>query len=252
MPYKRKTLVAIQPEATEIKQNTAVLESERLLNEVLSNLTEKEQEIIKTETIEFMAARTRAGMSYLAMGNHLQNAQLILEPKGLFIQYLRCLPNIAQATAYRMIYAYQNATKALPTATLHVAMAEGHKLISNEKGGSYSPAYREAVKDVTKRLGPPPDKSVHKAHEWLSEVLLTKRKLARQSEKKEVDPAERLAALEQRVVITYQKALKQLPEDDRRDFAGKVIGMLTTLSAFPVYKVKPVAVPKSFGLAAAA
>ena len=234
MPKKKQDALALSTE------QGVTLTDEARLKDLISGLRAPDRESVIEATEAFLSARSSAGMFYLEMGKQLAVCQDAL--KGKFLDYLKCLPHLSQATAYRMIWAYENAQKALPEATLKVAMEGGYKLISREKGGQFSEAYAGAVKNVTEKIGAPPADDPEKAKEWLTEVLREKRRLA--VKEKPEPPTE--DELRDACLRPFARALERLSEEDRPEFASKVLGTMLSLANLPRSKITPRPIPKEF------
>lgn len=175
-------------------------------------------------------------MSTLAIGEHLERVREILEPQEKFITYLKALPNFSQATAYRMIWTWQNAQKVLPAVTLRVAMVGGfNRIISNEKDGGWAKPYQQAVKNLTERLGKPPDDDTTAAHNWLVELMKEKRTVNKTAAR--AAPAR--STLEINVVKQFVRTLKRVPMNEQPEFIQHVVGYILKMTGFPYYKAKP-------------
>ena len=198
------------------------------VRELVEGLDRQEQELVLSETTEFYRARQAGMLSYLEMGKHLQAVRAVLEPHELWKKYANGLPNMGIATAYRYINAWENAQKALPLGTLRVVARDGYRLIETSKNGGLKPAFAEAVKAVTKEIGPAPDKETE-AVNWLQAVVTKKRQMAKT---KPVDAHKRfsMARLVRRVVGVVKPILAKLPDDRRAAFVQRVIDELMSLS----------------------
>src|SRR4051812_10694774 len=84
------------------------------VRELVADLGTTERETVLNETTEFFRARQSGMLSYLSMGEHLARVRDVLEPHELWKKYASALPNMGIATAYRMIWAWENAQNALP------------------------------------------------------------------------------------------------------------------------------------------
>ena len=104
---------------------------------------------------------------------------------------------------------------------MKVALAEGHRLVSNEKGKDFAGLYGKAVERVKARLGPPPEDSVAQAHKWLEEVAKEKKAIASSEHKRARGFGVRKLVM--RVVSVFTVVLKHVPETKRRAFTENVI-----------------------------
>lgn len=193
---------------------------------LMEGLSAQEQELVIEETREFYRARQAGMMSFLDMGQHLAKVRDVLEPKKLWKRYAGSLPNMGIASAYRMIWAWENAQRVLPAATLRVAARDGYRIIEAVKDGGFKPDVERAIKDVTKELGPAPE-SEKEAEDWLRAVVKRKRQLS-----KPVD-AQRVGVVGQarRVTGLFKRLLARLPEGKRAAFAQRVIDELMSAAS---------------------
>lgn len=236
--YKRKTQIELVP-STGITV-PRLTEIEQILTDVAVGARNK----VLAETKAFYQAKHAAGLSYLAMGQHLSVIRDTLEPLEKWKLYINLLPNITQATAYRMIWASENAERALPKATREVAITDGYKLISSKKDETFAPGYEAAVKQVTKELGPAPERSEDEARKWLTAVMQAKRKL--RSARSSASTTVTIETQEARIIGDVERAIAALPEDNRAEFGLRVAGMIMNLCHVAAYKVKPIAVPSHY------
>lgn len=221
MAYQRKTKLNL------VSGEERSLPSLVTVQDLVKELDKSEQETVLAETTEFYRARQNGMMSYLGMGQHLARVRDILEPHELWKKYASSLPNMGQATAYRMIWAWENANRTLPEATVRVAAREGFRLISSVKGDTFTEPYAKAVKKVERQLGPAPNDEV-KAGEWLRAVQTEKRKLSKAGRPKDARKYS-LTGRVKRVVALTQRIMVGLPDDRQRLFLDKVIEGVDTL-----------------------
>lgn len=235
--YRRKSSARshVMPQRSTLLSPTA-------LEEIIRDLSVRDQKLVLNETTEFLAARAAGARSYLEMGRHLERVQQVLEPTGKFLAYIQCVPNLSQATAYRNIWAWQNAQRLLPPATREEAMTMGIKLISWEKDGDFTPQFKRAIAKVEREMGLPPDKDHKKAEAWLHRLLEVKREL---SPKTRIFHPENASI---RLLRAFQHFLDRIPPEDRRDAAARLIGMFVRLSGVPLAQVRPVALPTGYSM----
>ena len=115
-------------------------------------------------TSELREAFTSIRVGFLKIGSLLSEAEMIMKPRGMWVQYLNSWPNFKQAQAYRYINGYQIAQKHYPPAVLDVILSTGMDLIGTKDRpyGKYT--------DVIKRLPPPKDADAGKAVAWCNKV----------------------------------------------------------------------------------
>lgn len=89
------------------------------------------------------------GQAKVAIGEHLERLQGILEPHNVFQKFLKQF-QFSKRTAYRYIAGYKNAKAALPEVVLKAAMARGINIVGDTDAKPLG-AYTEAVKTL-----PPP------------------------------------------------------------------------------------------------
>ena len=208
------------------------------MEEFLKDLSVRDAKTVETETREFLNARFEGQRSYLAMGQHLERIQAVLEPAGKFLTFLGYLPNVSQATAYRMIWAWQNAQRVLPDATLQAAMLQGYKLISWQKDGGFTAQYEKAIAKVEREIGPPPAHDLNRAHKWLARVAEVKREMSPKT--RVFDPEKGSISL----IRGFQRWLGRLPRPERGKAAERLLGQMMRVAE--VAQVKPVSLPKTY------
>lgn len=208
------------------------------LEKVLEGVHGDDKATVIEETQALLAARGDAGMSSLSMGEHLEKVRRILEPQEKFLDYLKALPRFSQATAYRMIWSWENAQRILSPVTLRVAMVEGYnRIISNEKGGDWATPFKQAAKNVISRIGNPPEDTTENAHAWLAELMKEKRVLS----KAQTRGSPPKSVTEVLFVKRFLQTLKRIPLAEQQEFVQHVIGMILKATNFPSYKAKPAA-----------
>ncbi len=200
------------------------------VRELVKELKQDEVDVVVTETKEFFRERQTGILSYIAMGGHLAKVREVLEPHKMWKDYANSLPSMGIATAYRYIWAWENA-QALPPATLRIVARDGVRLLSMEKGKGIAPKFEQAVKAVTKEVGPAPDNEIE-ATRWLHAVVEKKRVLAKTKPK----DAHRNGMQGQlkRVMLTVKRAMKKVPGDRRGQFLQKVIDGLLAMGSVKI------------------
>lgn len=88
-------------------------------------LSPDEQTAVKTETAGVLAARLLEGKSKIAIGQHLLNLRVILEPKRMFVAFLKHSFHMSQASGYRYINLYELGESLLPAPVLEAAITRG-------------------------------------------------------------------------------------------------------------------------------
>lgn len=100
--------------------------------EWFTTLTATEQSIIRRETDGLGNAMIRFGMGKIAIGEHLSRIREILEPKSLWVKYLRTLNAFSIATAFRYIQTYESAKGMLDAPVLRIVMQKGLNVIDGD------------------------------------------------------------------------------------------------------------------------
>lgn len=209
-----------------MKKLLSMPDTQSKVNEFAAALDEAARKTVTVHTEAFLANRATYAQSELAMGEHLKALRDVLEPLGKWKAYLSLLPNLSQASAYRYIWRWENATRVLPPATLKVAAAEGFKLISFQKGKEFAPGYDKAFQRVVKRIGKPPAEDEAKARVFLDTVL-EETKRVRKRPKKAVDEN----ALRERVLKVFRSALARLPQARHFSFVQSVVAEIAVKAA---------------------
>lgn len=133
-------------------------------------LDEQEQKAVKTEGEQLAIALLNNGRSRLAIGEHLTNIQSVLEPKKLFVKFLKNF-HFSVKTAYRYMNGFKNAKRELPEKILSAAMARGYNMIGESEKkplGVYTSAVRQ--------LPPPSNPTPEQANQWLDSVEQVRKK----------------------------------------------------------------------------
>lgn len=122
------------------------------------------REKMQTITLGLRDAFTSVRVGFLKIGSLLSEAEMIMKPRGLWVNYLNSFPNFKQAQAYRYINGFQIAQKNYPPAVLDVVLSTGMDLIGTKDRpfGKYQ--------DVVKQLPPPKDDDAGKAVAWCNKV----------------------------------------------------------------------------------
>lgn len=191
-----------------------------------SSLNETEQATIKQETQGLEADITQQGKTNLSIGQHLLAIRPILEPKRMFVAYLRNF-RFSRATAYRYIDQYQAVSERLPAQVVNIAIAKG---FTNIKPAS--------IEEVPMPKTENPEKIV----EWLGKV----EKMRKPTPREETYDSEiLLKECYNFVHIRFQR----LPNVGRTRPAWmkKLCGMLMTeLGVAGDQSISPVAIPSEY------
>lgn len=147
-------------------------------------------------------AFTSVRVGFLKIGALLSEAEMIMKPRGMWVQYLNSWPNFKQAQAYRYINGYLIAQKAYPPAVLDVILSTGMDLIGTKDRpyGKYT--------DVVKKLPPPKDADAGKALAWCNKVEAA----YASSRKKENKGAVNTQDLLKDAFLSITKKYHQVPE----------------------------------------
>lgn len=208
-----------------------------------SDLDQKTQTILETETQALGAALSNVVTSRLAAGEHLARVQAELAPRRLFFKYLK-LVNLKRSWANNQIQAARNAKDSglLPELALKVAAARNMPMMGIDPKlplGVYT--------SIVKRNPPPKTEDTHKLNLWLDEV----EELRKRRERNEIpyakseDPEVLLKACYRFINVRMRK----LPRNSktRRAFVDKLFGyVLADLGISSDVSFSPQARPQDF------
>lgn len=135
-------------------------------------LSTKEQDVVKTEGEQLAVSLLNYGRSRLAIGEHLLRIKEVLEPKQLFVKFLRSF-HFSVKTAYRYMNGFENAKRELPDEILQGAMARGYNMIGEAKDKPLG-IYTEAVKQLPPPVAP---KNAEQVNAWLDSVEQVRKKV---------------------------------------------------------------------------
>lgn len=170
-----------------------------------------------TNNLRQAFADVRAG--FLRIGKELSEAEMILKPRNLWVQYLNSFPNFKQAQAYRYINGYLVAQKHYPPAILDVILSTGMDMIGTKDRpfGKYQ--------EIVKLLPPPKDADSGKAVAWCNQV----EKKYRESKKRENKTVDAVS-LQRDAFLAVTKKYHQVPEKKQlqwiRNLMGYILGSL--------------------------
>lgn len=159
----------------------------------------KEKMMTITSGLREAFASVRVG--FLKIGSLLSEAEMIMKPRGLWVNYLNSFPNFKQAQAYRYINGYMIAQKNYPPAVLDVVLSTGMDLIGTKDRpfGKYQ--------DVVKQLPPPKDDDSGKALAWCNRVEAAYKE-SRKKENKVVNSKD----LQKQAFLSVMRAYGKVPE----------------------------------------
>jgi hypothetical protein len=204
------------------------------------SLEPEEQDVVVEQGRLLAEALVDNSRSSLAIGEHLTKLQEVLEPKRMFVKFLKNF-HFSQRTAYRYMTAYQYAKEKLPDLALKLAAARGMNFVgySAEKPlGVYT--------EVVKRLPPPETNSRREIQEWLEEIdERTKARRKRAKTPRLGDPDELLEQVYRFIHLRVQ----QLPghHKTRGSFLRSIVGMLMTeLGLGTPQSFSPASIPDTF------
>jgi hypothetical protein len=173
-----------------------------------------EQKAVKTEGEHLAVALLNHGRSRLAIGEHLLNIQKVLEPKNLFVKFLKNF-HFSTKTAYRYMNGFKNAQRELPESVLSAAMARGYNMIGDSEQkplGIYTSAVRQ--------LPPPANPTAEQANQWLDSVEQVRKK-TRSTPAPEFAPEQEAAAVDPELLLKecyrfIENRFKKLPDNARQ------------------------------------
>lgn len=125
-----------------------------------AKLDADEQKVVKQESDAVIEARKLEGKSKAAIGLHLRKLRDILEPKRIFVSYLKFCFRMSKATAYRYMELSELAEKILPAPVLEAAIIRGtpinvkhieHNPPPNTNNPQKIEAYLETLEQLPKR-----------------------------------------------------------------------------------------------------
>lgn len=182
-------------------------------------LNPQEQTAVIGESQLLGTALLAFGQSRMAVGQHLEKLQSLLEPHNVFQKFLKTF-RFSTRTAYRYISGYRNASSLLPEPIVKAAMTRGLPLV-----GDTAVKPLGAYTEVVKTLPPPPAPTELQANQYLDAIEKMRRE-TRTSNVFELpvgDPTTLLKECLRFVATRY----KRLPQNKRtRDaWMNRLIGM---------------------------
>lgn len=198
-----------------------------------NTLISHDQQVVKRETQLLFESIQDVGKGRLKIGEHLTRVRDILEPRRMFVKYLKTL-RFSQATAYRFIDTYNAAKTILPSPVMHVALMKGTDSINPR---------------LVKAFPPPKSTDVAVISNYIDKISQKARG------KKEDDSEDQLAETLKRECLNFIRTRWQrLPESmskrDKNAWMNDLRGMTLTLqgisnqmtieaSAIPAGYVRP-------------
>ena len=185
-------------------------------------LTGVEQIEVQNAGVKLASALVNLGRSRLAIGEHLEKIQGILEPKNCFGKFLK-LFHFTPRTAYRYIRGYQHARASLPQPIMEAAMAKGLNMIGeseNKPLGKYS--------NVIQMVPMPQRATPAKAAAFVERLEQVRKE---QSKKKRKPRATNGNLTLERCFEFVQARYSKLPDDIavRRDWVNRLVTRIQSL-----------------------
>lgn len=190
------------------------------------NLQQGEQKSLQSASTALARALVEHGKSRMAIGRSLAAVQEILEPHGLFIQYLRNF-HFSLATAYRYINGWKNVKDRLPEPILEAALSRGLDLIGGSTDKPFG-VYTIAAQATPIPRNPTPEAAV----KWISTV--TERV---KSTPREPPPAPELETLLRTAFQSLRTTMRKLTEGERAQFLTTLIGYALSEFRLPIPKL---------------
>lgn len=134
--------------------NTALERIPHIQLETLSgwdSLISQDQQTIQKETKLLVESIYEAGKSRLKIGEHLTKVRDILEPKRMFMKYLKTL-RFSRSTAYRFMDTFIGAKTILPSPIMQVALMRGTDSINARLVKAFPPPKSNDVKVISTYL----------------------------------------------------------------------------------------------------
>lgn len=206
-----------------------------------SELKPEEQSAVASESQALFQEIANEGFSKLNQGRHLAAIRDILEPKKLWLKFLKTLPNITERSAYRYITAWTHAEKTLPEPALKVLLSRGANMVSTSKDKPLG-AYTLPLK----RLPPPKDGSPEELQEWATK--LEKAKNASMN-RQHSEPVVTEESLLEEAFRFARICFRKLPNNHkvRARWVHNLDGMmLAQLGVSNSQSIKPIAAPEEF------
>jgi hypothetical protein len=205
---KEKEVAILKPDGKTIMDK---ISHKQVIN--MSLLEPNVREKVLELTVGLQKAFTDVRVGFLKIGQLLSEAEMILKPRGLFVNYLNSFPGFKQAQAYRYINGYMIANKHYPPAVLDSILATGIDMIGTKDRpfGKYQ--------EIVKQLPPPKDADAGKAQAWLNQVT-AKYTESRKKANKVVDAT----TLQKEAFNAILKRYAQVPDRNQLQWIRKLFG----------------------------
>lgn len=141
----------------------------------------------------------------LKMGEALSGIQEILEPRGAFTAYLKSLPGLSRATAYRYIGYFTNLQKRLPEPILERVVSAGLPMTSTNEKQPFG-RYTKVMKKVPLPKG---ILTPERADAWVADLQAKYRSTRSTAQAKKPD------ALAEEVSKFVLRRFNKVPDSDR-------------------------------------
>jgi hypothetical protein len=169
--YKRKSKVDLN---AGVSSDVQMLVSPDAFNTLAwwEKLKQEEQTVVVHEGRLLAQAMLDHGKSRLAIGEHLEKLQAVLEPHNLFGKFLKNY-HFSKRTAYRYIAGFKNAKARLPETVLKAAMARGVDIIGDTETkplGKYT--------DAVAKLPVPKEATEIQANTYLNQLEQVRKETA--------------------------------------------------------------------------
>jgi hypothetical protein len=199
-------------------------------------LSPSEKKVVRTEAEAADQAFLAQHQTRIAIGQHLQRIQSVLEPKRLFLAFLEgfCRKHdISQRTAYRYVDDYKGVADRVPEQVLNDAVKNGVELAGRAAKKALSTAPPVAATATRKE-----------SEEWLDTVAQKRKEARVDAASRSMTPKDSILA----IVKMYNSQLKQLGTDkSKRRFLEETVGALMTITGIGnVTSFYPVALPEGF------
>lgn len=201
-------------------------------------LEASEQRSVLLETQALTEELVKHEMSRLGMGKHLKNLRSVLEPKKIFVKYVKSRygDQFSIATAYRWIEIYENTEDKVPDVVLSTAIAHGYDVIST--------GMMEKMKTIPQPKTQDRVKIVH----YLEKVKAAQK--ASETEERSVTafPEYDLEVMKKELINFAGLRYDRLPQAPkvRQKWATEVIGMLLSRFNMKATEFNPIEVPEGF------
>lgn len=213
-----------------------------------TKLKANEQRIVEQESKQLEEEMQKLLFSGLQIGVHFDRLHKILEPKRLWLKYLKSHFNgISQKTVYRYIKRWENAKRNLPKPVLRIAAVRGMDICGDTDDRPLGP-----YTDIVKRMPPPDTESERDINEWLDRI--EEKRLKRIEERRapgsvivEVGDGEEMAKDCYQLFVRCLGRLQPKSHKAKSAFVLRLSGlMFAKIGVSGVQSVEVVAIPPEF------